>query len=249
MKKFLLLIFSCFLIFGCFEQNGDVKKESLKKESSKENKKRIKFSEFKNPSEDNKDKMKEIWLQTLKEYNLDKDSFKKLIDDNDEKINIIADDFNKENKITPIGEKKTDKIKVELYESQLNDDDFVDEYYIRGNITFSCVSNRYFSFDRIIVLTDKNRYEIKGDVFSQDSDFEKGKSYQNVKYVIDNDKQEMIFDIAHSKNVRIRFTKNDNNLDFVLSNEELERIKIMDDFIFYSFVIKAILKKVNESLS
>ncbi len=247
MKKFLLLIFSCFLIFGCFDQNGDVKKESLKKENNEKDKGKIKLSEYKTIRND--EKIKKITENVLNDYGFDRESFKKAIDDNDEKINIVADDFNKENKITPIGEKKSDKIKIELYEYKFNDDDFVDEYYIRGNITFSCVSNRYFSFDRIIVLTDKNRYEIKGDVFSQDSDFEKGKSYQNVKYVIDNDKQEMIFDIAHSKNVRIRFTKNDNNLDFVLSNEELERIKTMDDFIFYSFILETLFKKMNESLS
>lgn len=247
MKKFLLLIFSCFLIFGCFDQNGDVKKESLKKENNEKDKGKIKLSEYKTIRND--EKIKKITENVLNDYGFDRESFKKAIDDNDEKINIVADDFNKENKITPIGEKKSDKIKIELYEYKFNDDDFVDEYYIRGNITFSCVSNRYFSFDRIIVLTDKNRYEIKGDVFSQDLDFEKGKSYQNVKYVIDNDKQEMIFDIAHSKNVRIRFTKNDNNLDFVLSNEELERIKTMDDFIFYSFILETLFKKMNESLS
>lgn len=247
MKKILLLFFSCFLIFGCFEQNGDVKKESLKKEVNSKNKEKLKLSKFKTIK--NEEKTKKVIDSVLNDYGLDKESFNKLIDNNDEKIDIVADEFNKENKITPIGEKKSDKIKIELYEYKFNDDDFVDEYYIRGNITFSCISNRYFSFDRIIVLTDKNRYEIKGDVFSQDSNFENGKSYQNVKYVIDNDKQEMIFDIAHSKNVKIRFTKNDNNLDFVLSSEELERIKTMDDFIFYSFIMEAILKRVDESLS
>lgn len=246
MKKVLLLIFSCFLIFGCSEKNGDIKKESLKKETTEENKGKLKLSEFK--AIKNNEKIKKIINSVLNDYGLDEESFNKLIDSNDEKIDIVADEFNKENKITPIGEKKSDKIKIELYEYKFNDEDFVDEYYIRGNITFSCVNNQYFSFDRIIVLTDKNRYEIKGDVFSQDSNFENGKSYQNVKYVIDNDKQEMIFDIAHSKNVKIRFTKNDNNLDFVLSSEELERIKTMDDFIFYSFIMEAILKRVDESL-
>lgn len=247
MKKILFLFFSCFLIFGCSEKNGDVKKESLKKETTEENKEKLKLSEFK--AIKNNEKTKKIINSVLNDYGLDEESFNKLIYSNDEKIDIVADEFNKENKITPIGEKKSDKIKIELYEYKFNDEDFVDEYYIRGNITFSCISNRYFSFDRIIVLTDKNRYEIKGNVFSQDSNFEKGKNYQNVKYVIDNDKQEMIFDIAHSKNVKIRFTKNDNNLDFVLSSEELERIKAMDDFIFYSFIMKAILKRVDESLS
>lgn len=246
MKKFLLLIFSCFLIFGCFEQNGDVKKESLKKEINEKDKGKIKLSEYKAIRND--EKIKKIIENVLNDYGFDRESFKKAIDDNDEKINIVKDDFNKENKITPIGEKKTDKIKVELYERQLNDDDFISDYTARGNIIFSCVSNRYFSFDRIIVLTDKNRYEIKGDIFSQDSDFENGKSYQNVKYIINTDKLNLIFDIAQSKNVRIRFTKNDNNLDFSLSKEEIERIKVMVNFLYIYYTYKDILTKTEEAL-
>ena len=208
--------------------------------------KKLKMSEFKALKND--EKIKKVIEEVLNKYGFDKETFEKAIDDNDEKIDIKKDDFNKENKITPIGEKKSDKIKIELYEYQLNDDDFVSDYTIRGNITFSCVNNRYFSFDRIIVLTDKNRYDIKGDIFSQDSNFENGKSYQNVKYTIDSEKLNLIFDMAQSENVRIRFTKNDNNLDFVLSNEELERIKTMDDFIFYSFILETLFKKMDESL-
>ena len=191
--------------------------------------KKLKMSEFKALKND--EKIKKVIEEVLNKYGFDKETFEKAIDDNDEKIDIKKDDFNKENKITPIGEKKSDKIKIELYEYQLNDDDFVSDYTIRGNITFSCVNNRYFSFDRIIVLTDKNRYEIKGDIFSQDSNFENGKSYQNVKYTIDSEKLNLIFDMAQSENVRIRFTKNDNNLDFSLGKEEIERIKIMANFL------------------
>ena len=191
--------------------------------------KKLKMSEFKALKND--EKIKKVIEEVLNKYGFDKETFEKAIDDNDEKIDIKKDDFNKENKITPIGEKKSDKIQIELYEYQLNDDDFVSDYTIRGNITFSCVNNRYFSFDRIIVLTDKNRYEIKGDIFSQDSNFENGKSYQNVKYTIDSEKLNLIFDMAQSENVRIRFTKNDNNLDFSLGKEEIERIKIMANFL------------------
>ncbi|CAN2327180.1 hypothetical protein NCTC15132_10015 [Fusobacterium sp. oral taxon C10] len=39
MKKILLLFFSCFLIFGCFEQNGDIKKKSLEKRVWRQKKK------------------------------------------------------------------------------------------------------------------------------------------------------------------------------------------------------------------
>lgn len=93
MKKILLLIFSCFLIFGCFEQNGDVKKESLKKENNEKDKGKIKLSEYKTIRND--EKIKKIIENVLNDYGFDRESFKKAIDDNDEKINIVADDFNK----------------------------------------------------------------------------------------------------------------------------------------------------------
>lgn len=35
MKKILLLFFSCFLIFGCFEQNGDIKKKRVWRQKKK----------------------------------------------------------------------------------------------------------------------------------------------------------------------------------------------------------------------
>lgn len=246
MKKVFLIFLSCFLIFGCYEKNGDVKKESLEKTNTNIDSKKITVAEYKEIKKE--EKFQKIIENTMNEYGLTKEIFTKTIDDVDEKINSETDDFNRERKITPIGEKKTDKIKIEAYEYDLKDNSYLDDFYIRGNITFSCVNNQYFSFDRIIVLTDENRYEIKGDVFSRDSNFENGKSYQNVKYVIDGDKQLMISDIANSKNVKIRFTKNDNNLDFTLSDEEIARIAVMNDYFICALITKDIFNKVQENL-
>ena len=246
MKKFLLLIFSCFLIFGCFEQNGDIKKESLKKESVNGVNKKIKVSDFKD--EKNKEKANKIFNEALIERNISLEDFKELVKSTDEKLKFESDDFNKELKAVPVDEKITDKIKIEAYQYNFNDDDFVVDYYARGNITFTCINDSYFSFDKIIVLTDKNRYEITGNVFSQDSNFENGKSYQSVKYVIDSDKLSMIYDMALSDNVRIRFTKKDNNLDFTLTSEEINNIKTMADYFYYSFVYTKIFEKEEEKL-
>ena len=246
MKKFLLLFFSCFLIFGCFEQNGDIKKETLEKTKSNNNDKKITVMEFQ--AKIKEEKYEQIFKNTVQEFGLSKEVFIKTINEVDEKVNVETDNFNNEKKITALNEKITDKIKIEAYEFNLKDDSFLDDFYIRGNITFSCINNQYFSFDKIIILTDKNRYEIKGDVFSQDSKFEKGKSYQNVKYQIDREKQLMIIDIANSKNVKIRFTKNDNNLDFTLSDEEIERIAIMNDYLMCGFIMKEIFNNIQENL-
>ena len=246
MKKFLLLIFSCFLIFGCFEQNGDVKKESLEKENIKIQKNNITMAEYKIKRDNGS--LDAIVNEVLTNRGITKEYLKNLIDENDKKIDIIKDDFNKENKITPINEKKSDKIKIELYETILDDEALISDYSLRGNITFTCVNNRYFSFDKIIVLTDKNRYEIKGDFFSQDSDFENSKSYQNVKYIIDLDKLDLIMDMANSENIKIRFTKNDNNLDFKLKQDEIERIRTMYEYIYVSNIFSRIFKKIEESL-
>ena len=76
--------------------------------------KKLKMSEFKALKND--EKIKKVIEEVLNKYGFDKETFEKAIDDNDEKIDIKKDDFNKENKITPIGEKKSDKIKRELYE-------------------------------------------------------------------------------------------------------------------------------------
>lgn len=246
MKKILLLIFSCFLIFGCFDQNGDVKKESLEKENIKIQKNNITMAEYKIKRDNGS--LDAIVNEVLTNRGITKEYLKNLIDENDKKIDIIKDDFNKENKITPINEKKSDKIKIELYETILDDEALISDYSLRGNITFTCVNNRYFSFDKIIVLTDKNRYEIKGDFFSQDSDFENGKSYQNVKYIIDLDKLDLIMDMANSENIKIRFTKNDNNLDFKLKQDEIERIRTMYEYIYVSNIFSRIFKKIEESL-
>ena len=246
MKKILLLIFSCFLIFGCFEKNGDVKKESLKKENSQKNNKRIKFSDFNN--EKSKEKANKIFNEVLIECNINLEDFKNFVKNTDEKLKFESDDFNKEFKVISINEKITDKVKIEAYQYNFNDDDFVVDYYIRGNITFTCINDNYFSFDRIIVLTDKNRYEITGNVFYQDSDFENGKSYQSVKYEIDSDKLSMIYDMANSDNVKIRFTKKDNNLDFTLTNEEINNIKIMANYFSYSHIYIKIFEKEEEKL-
>lgn len=246
MKKIFLIVLSCLLMFSCYGKNGDVKKESLEKTDTNIDSKKITFAEYTEISKE--EKFQKIIENTINEYGLTKEIFTKTIDDVYEKINSETDDFNGERKITPIGEKRTDKIKIEAYEYDLKNNSYLDEFYIRGNITFSCVNNQYFSFDRIIVLTDENRYEIKGDVFSQDSNFENGKSYQNVKYVIDGDKQGMIMDIANSKNVKIRFTKNDNNLDFTLSDEEISKIRVMSDYIMCSLIMKDIFNKVQENL-
>lgn len=246
MKKFLLLIFSCFFIFGCFEQNGDVKKESLKKESSNGVNKKIKFSDFNN--EENKEKANKIFNEALAERNISLEEFNKLVETTNDKLKFENDDFNKEFKAVPVNEKITDKIKIEAYQYKFDDDDFVVDFYTRGNITFTCINDSYFSFDKIIVLTDKNRYEITGNVFSQDSNFENGKSYQSVKYVIDSDKLSMIYDMALSDNVRIRFTKKDNNLDFTLTSEEIDNIKTMADYFYYSFVYTKIFEKEEEKL-
>ena len=246
MKKILLLIFSCFLIFGCFEQNGDVKKESLKKESSKENKKRIKFSDFND--EKNKEKANKIFNEALAECNISLEEFNKLVDDTNKKLKFESDDFNKELKIIPIDEKLTDKIKIEAYQYNFDNNDFVVDYYTRGNITFTCVNEDYFSFDKIIILTDKNRYEITGDIFSQDMDRTDGKSFQSVKYKIDVDKLGIIYDMALSDNVRIRFTKKDNNLDFTLTKAEIENIHTMADYFYYSYVYEKIFEKEEKML-
>ena len=239
MKKVFLIFLSCFLILGCVEKNGDVKKESLEKTNTNIDRKKITVAEYKEIKKE--EKFQKIIENIMNEYGLTKEIFTKTIDDVDEKINSETDDFNRERKITPIGEKKTDKIKIEAYEYDLKDNSYLDEFYIRGNIIFSCVNNQYFSFDRIIVLTE-------GDVFSQDSNFENGKSYQNVKYVIDGDKQLMISDIANSENVKIRFTKNDNNLDFTLSDEEIARIAVMNDYLICGLILKDIFNKVQENL-
>ena len=55
-------------------------------------------------------------------------------------------------------------------------------------------------------------------------------------------------DMANSENIKIRFTKNDNNLDFKLKQDEIERIRTMYEYIYVSNIFSRIFKKIEESL-
>lgn len=215
MKKILVILFSSLIMFSCGDKNGEVKKESIKKDAIKEDKLVTIEEVFKENS-----KAKEHLNSLMsKEY-----------DEAHDRTEIISDDFNNEQKIFPISEKKTDKVKIEIFESKIKKEDVakLNVYYVRGNISFSCVSNDgYFSFNKIIILTDNNRYEINEDVLSQDLEHEGKYTIQTSKFVIDQEKYDMIADMAYSEKVRIRFSKNDNNKDFELTKEEKERIRDM----------------------
>nr|DAQ40900.1 MAG TPA: lipoprotein [Caudoviricetes sp.] len=244
MKKIFFIFLSCFLIFGCHENNGDVKKESLEKEVTQE--KRIKFSDI--SSDKYKDKGKEIFEEVLKKDNITPEIFNNMIDEIVQKVSVETDEFNKEIKIIPNDEEITDKIKIEIYRYNYTDDDYINDYYVRGNITFTCINDDYFSFDKIIILTDRNRYEITGNVFAQNQERINGKSFHTIKYEIDADKLGMIYDMAFSDTIKIRFTKNDNNLDFEISDGEKSRIKTMADLFYTSYELKLFFEEMNKKL-
>lgn len=214
MKKILIIFFSSLIMFSCGD-NGELKKESIKKEVIKEDK-LVTIEEVFKENEKAKEHLNSLMS---KEY-----------DEAHDRTEIISDDFNNEQKMFPISEKKTDKVKIEIFESKLKKEDTAirDVYYVRGNISFSCISNDgYFSFNKIIILTDNNRYEINGDILSQELEHEGKYTIQTSKFIIDQEKYDMITDMAYSKKVRIRFSKNYNNKDFELTSEEKERIKDM----------------------
>ena len=244
MKKIFLIVLSCFLVFSCYEKNGEVKKESLEKEVTQE--KKFKFADL--SSEKYENEAKKIFEEVLKNDNMTGESFNKLIDEINKNVSVEVDDFNKEFKIIPNNEKITDKIKIEIYRYNYTDDDYINDYYVRGNITFTCINDDYFSFDKIIILTDRNRYEITGNVFAQNQERINGKSFHTVKYEIDSEKLGMIYDMAFSDKVKIRFTKNDNNLDFELSTEEKARVRTMADLFYTSYELMIILNEMNKRL-
>lgn len=209
MKKIFIIFFSSLIMFSCGDKNGEVKKESIKNDLQTE-KKSITYEEI----------FKEVGANLItKEY-----------DEAHDRTEIITDDFNNEKKMFPISEEKMDKIKIEIFETNIKNEDIAVKnlYNVRGNISFSCVSkDGYFDFNKIIVLTDNNRYEINGDILSQNLEHEGKYTIQTSKFSIDQEKYEMLIDMAQSKKIRIRFTKNDNNKDFELSKEERDRIKDM----------------------
>ena len=149
MKKILIIFFSSLIMLSCGNKNGELKKESIKKETVKEDK----LVSIEEVFKENPEAKEHLNSLMSKEY-----------DEAHDRTEIISDDFNNEQKMFPISEKKTDKVKIEIFESKLKKEDTAipNVYYVRGNISFSCVSNDgYFSFNKIIILTDNNRYEIK----------------------------------------------------------------------------------------
>ena len=217
----------CLFFIACVEKEGEVKKESIEKIetiSDKNTEKNITYKEI----AENEDVRNFLGQYVTKEYD----------NIHDNRIDVIKDEFNNEMKFISLFEKKTDKIKLEIFESIITGDMIAKTnlYDTRGNISFICISkDGYFRFDKIILLTDKNRYIISGSVLSQDLDYENGKTIQTVKYVIDQEKYEMLEDMANSQRIRIRFTKNDNNKDFELSKEE--RQKIRDLYVIFNACI------------
>lgn len=239
MKKILLSLFIGITLISCNDKNGEVKKENLKNEVVDTKTKVITLRELKTDTE-----FKKILDEEILKAFQDRKVFDRVVDDIDSKINTKYDEFNKEYKYTLITEKKTDKIKVELFEKFPTDDDIINEnsFYIRGNVTFNCVSNRYFSFDKILILTDKNKYEINANVFSQELKTENGKAFQSVKFAIDEEKHKLLLDIAYSDKAKIRFTKNDENRDFDITKEERERLRVLVDYIYISSFGREALK-------
>lgn len=230
-----ILIFTiCFLLFISCKKDGEVKKvEKVKVEEAK----KISFEELKNNEE-----FKNIFTNILGEdYKEKLKKRNKQIEDNE--FNVTYDEFNDEMKITDSKEKETDIVKIELYEKELKDDTNVNDYYIRGNITFNCVGNNYFRYRDIIVLTDNNKYIINDNYFNRDSERIDRKIHQWTKYKIDREKYEMLLDMSNSKNIKIRFTENDVNKDFELSEREK---KIIEDMILHLEFNLALIQSIKE---
>lgn len=238
MKKIISVLTICFLFVSCFENREKINKESVEKNVKNQytftqlikNKKFIKLLGY-----------------ACDDYGIE---LKNWVDEfYTEDLITFYDDFNKEEKKIVAGESELDKIKVELFiKFPKTENELIDETLgkLRGNIVFNCITEDYFYYTDIVILTDKNRYSFKRNITSSNITHEGKKTVLSSKHIIDTNLTDVIFDIAKSNNVRIRFTKDDNNKDFILTEEEITKININAKYILNSFVFRKAVKKFFE---
>lgn len=220
MRKIILLLIM-FTFLGCGETK--IEKKALTEEKTTTKKESIKDTITLGEVLKN-DELKKI---VEKNFNNDMEFYEKCIN-YENNFDVVLDEFNLQHKMTHSKANKNDKIQLILYSATVQDGEsdkiLAKDIDIRGDVVFNLRSHKHLAYNKIIILTDNNRYSIDTPPFSRESDWNK-EYIQTCKIPFNDDIFMMLADIAHSKKVRIRFSENDKHMDFSLSEREINNIK------------------------
>jgi hypothetical protein len=247
MKKVLLLIFSCFLLFSCNEEKENKIDNTQKNNTQKYSE--IKLNEVIN-------KIKEI--KNDKDYKTNKEIY---IDEaRTERVKEAYDEFENKAVYKHINEDIMDKIKFSFstifFEN--NSDIMVkpeDFDILDMTVIFSCPDKDYFSFNKITLLIDGEKMYFKTEPGQRNLDHTKDYSYTilNAPYNLNHDMYGLLGYLARAKTIKIRF-ENDRgqHKDFEISSKEHEKIKDMYEwyrvFLLFQGTTEILINEKNKSL-
>lgn len=249
MKKFLLLIFSCFLLFSCNEEKENQIDNTQKKIYSTQ-----KYTEI---------KLKEVTAK-IEEIKNDKDykTNKEIYIDNvrTERVEESYDEFENKAVYKHINESVLDKIKFSFSAKFIeNNPDIMvkpeDFDILDMTVVFSCPDKDYFSFNKITLLIDGEKMYFKTEPGQRNLDHTKDYSYTilNAPYNLNPDMYGLLGYLARAKTIKIRF-ENDRgqHKDFEISSKEHEKIKDMYEwyrvFLLFQGTTEILINEKNKSL-
>jgi hypothetical protein len=247
MKKVLLLIFSCFLLFSCNEEKENKIDNTQKNNTQKYSE--IKLNEVIN-------KIKEI--KNDKDYKTNKEIY---IDEaRTERVEEAYDEFENKAVYKHINEDVMDKIKFSFSTIFLeNNSDIMvkpeDFDILDMTVIFSCPDKDYFSFNKITLLIDGEKMYFKTEPGQRNLDHTKDYSYTilNAPYNLNPDMYGLLGYLARAKTIKIRF-ENDRgqHKDFEISSKEHEKIKDMYEwyrvFLLFQGTTEILINEKNKSL-
>lgn len=247
MKKVLLLIFSCFLLFSCNNEKENKIDNTQKNNTQKYTE--IKLNEVIN-------KIKEI--KNDKDYKTNKEIY--IDETRTERVEEAYDEFENKAVYKHINEDVMDKIKFSFstifFEN--NSDIMVkseDFDILDMTVIFSCPDKDYFSFNKITLLIDGEKMYFKTEPGQRNLDHTKDYSYTilNAPYNLNPDMYGLLGYLARAKAIKIRF-ENDRgqHKDFEISSKEHEKIKDMYEwyrvFLLFQGTTEILINEKNKSL-
>jgi len=235
MKKIFFIILSFILLTSCNE-----------KQEEKQVYTEITFQEiqtnFKNIQEDSQ----------YPDLKIDKSRTDRVLDTYDEFENKVI--------YTHLNEKPTDKIKFSYSVKEIKNDPNTlikhsDFNILDMTVTFSCPVKNYELFNKVMLIVDGEHSEFKTEPGQRDVEQvqSNGLIILNAPFKLNSDMYGLLLYLANAKEIKIRFTNDKGkHQDFIISNEEKEKIKDMYEWYHYITILQmltdALIQEKNKSL-
>lgn len=235
MKKIFFIILSFILLTSCNE-----------KQEEKQVYTEITFQEiqtnFKNIQED----------PQYPDLKIDKSRTDRVLDTYDEFENKVI--------YTHLNEKPTDKIKFSYSVKEIKNDPNTlikpsDFNILDMTVTFSCPVKNYELFNKVMLIVDGEHSEFKTEPGQRDVEQvqSNGLIILNAPFKLNSDMYGLLLYLANAKEIKIRFTNDKGkHQDFIISNEEKEKIKDMYEWYHYITILQmltdALIQEKNKSL-